>query len=530
MKTFFLRHKGICGLYLVFMMLNATIAVVMAELLSEITAFALHGGDDFPILIGKIVAFCLYITFIYVTYDFIKMKYRSSIMIDLEQDAYRSIMKQEMYPFHRKNPSEYSSFFLNDLKIVEENYLKQVPDLLSGAIQMIVNAIYVFQLNGWILVMFVVSSLIMLWIPKLASPAIQKKTEQFSQAANRFTTFLKETFSGFDTIATNHARNAYIQHTKRSFHTYQTSKQKMELAVDLSNTASNVFSLTFQLVLIIGTGFLIVKGELSADYLFSIVSISGTFLGNVFTVTQAMTSIQSSKPMRKKWQQIRALPSFQSEDAPVVDTLWLDDVTYEIQNRRIINRMDFCFERGKHYLIIGESGSGKSTLFHLLSGKLKPQKGRIVTGNSDEYDSSCVTTISQTPVSFEDTVQHNMTLYRTGLDEEVASILPQVHLDEEMLEKIVGEDHATISGGELQRISIARSLIDPRSFLLCDESTANLDPQTCGIIEDTLANLKETGVLFITHHVTDHTIESFDVILKLEQGRLHDVTQQYKED
>ncbi len=103
------------------MILNASIAVIMAELLSEITDFALHGGNEISILLWKIFAFFAYITFIYVCYSNIKARYVQIIMTDLEQASYDSIMRQEIYRFHSKSPSEYSSFFLNDLKMVEEN-------------------------------------------------------------------------------------------------------------------------------------------------------------------------------------------------------------------------------------------------------------------------------------------------------------------------------------------------------------------------------------------------------------------------
>ncbi|WP_304748251.1 ATP-binding cassette domain-containing protein [Dubosiella newyorkensis] len=530
MKKFFIKHKGICALYLCFMILNASIAVIMAELLSEITDFALHGGNEISILLWKIFAFFAYITFIYVCYSNIKARYVQIIMTDLEQASYDSIMRQEIYRFHSKSPSEYSSFFLNDLKMVEENYLKQVPNLLSGLLQMIVISIYVCKLNGWILLLFILSSLIMLWIPKLTGPLIQNKSNRFSKTAQQFTSFLKETFSGFDTIASNHARFPYIAKTSSEFVGYQKEKRNYELAIELSNDASQIFSLTFQLLLIVCMGFLISQHMLSADYLFSIVSISGTFLGNVFTVTQAYTSIQSSKPMRNKLQEIQTFPVIGSEQEFPQNALVLDEVSYAIKERKIIDQLSYTFEKGKRYLIIGESGSGKSTLFHLLSGRLKPDQGTITQDQSGNTDRSFITTIPQTPVSFKDTVFNNITLYRKEKENAVNTVLPAVHLSPELLLKDVEEDHTTISGGELQRISIARALLDPRSFLLCDESTANLDPETSKIIEHAVTNLQDVGILWITHHVTAHTIQSFDVILKLEHGTLHDVSDKYKKE
>lgn len=70
---------------------------------------------------------------------------------------------------------------------------------------------------------------------------------------------------------------------------------------------------------------------------------------------------------------------------------------------------------------------------------------------------------------------------------------------------------------------------DPRSFLLCDESTANLDPQTSRLIEEVVTGLHGVGILWITHHITPHTIKLFDVILQLDHGTLRDVTGQYKQ-
>ena len=111
-------------------------------------------------------------------------------------------------------------------------------------------------------------------------------------------------------------------------------------------------------------------------------------------------------------------------------------------------------------------------------------------------------------------------MFRTITDSRLNSLLKSVHLPISCLEQKIDEDSGSVSGGEMQRISIARALVDSRSFLLCDEITANLDPQSAEIVEQAVTSLKSTGILYIAHHYSDKTLKNFDVVLELKNGKL----------
>ena len=98
--------------------------------------------------------------------------------------------------------------------------------------------------------------------------------------------------------------------------------------------------------------------------------------------------------MRNKLQEIQTFPVIGSEQEFPQNALVLDEVSYAIKERKIIDQLSYTFEKGKRYLIIGESGSGKSTLFHLLSGRLKPDQGTITQDQSGNTDRSFITTLS----------------------------------------------------------------------------------------------------------------------------------------
>lgn len=527
MKKYFLKNKKICVQYFILIVMNALIPVLSAQWITGMTGFALRENDDLFYLIVSLGLICVYTLSVYWFYDAIKRKYKESLMVEIEQDMAEAIVLQTQDSFHRYDSSFYTSFFLNDLKLLEESVLTQIPILISGIVQMVLVGFYVvISVNWWVLFYFLISSIILLWIPKLMSKKIQERTQISTEQAGKMTTFLKEMFQGFDVLTGNHVQDVYIQHTRSQFEQYESARQGLNWITSISGSLSNGCGLFFQFILLLILGIGVTQGKVGADYLISITSIASTFMNGVFVVTGAFSYLQTSKPIVKKLKEFQKNPRIQFiKKLPEVQTLSLNGVRYSIGSRTLLNDCSYMFERGKKYLIIGESGSGKTTLFNLLNGRLMCEQGKIEIKGAEEQTLAvplfeAMTTITQKPASFQGTVKTNIQMFRTITDSRLNSLLKSVLLPISCLEQKIDEDSGSVSGGEMQRISIARALVDSRSFLLCDEITANLDPQSAEIVEQAVTSLKSTGILYIAHHYSDKTLKNFDVVLELKNGKL----------
>ncbi len=204
---------------------------------------------------------------------------------------------------------------------------------------------------------------------------------------------------------------------------------------------------------------------------------------------------------------------------------------------RALDRVDLSLPAGKFIVVLGPSGAGKSTLLNLIGGLDSPTEGRITVDGRDistlsndqlaEYRAETVGFVFQNynliPTL---TVYENVALVR----EIVADALPA----EEMLEAVGLADHmknfpAELSGGEQQRVSIARALAKNPKILLCDEPTGALDSETGVVILKLLLKMaRERGktIVIVTHN--QNIAKMADVIVRVKSGHIRSIEAQEK--
>ena len=205
--------------------------------------------------------------------------------------------------------------------------------------------------------------------------------------------------------------------------------------------------------------------------------------------------------------------------------------SYEKQGKKVIDELTISIPKGKKVAILGKSGAGKSTIGKLLRGDLVPQTGTITlnqvpTNELEDDISNWIGVISQNPHLFNTSVMNNVRLGNIeASDEEVINVLHQVGLGEmiaslpEGFETSVEEAGARFSGGEGQRLALARILLQDAPIILLDEPTVGLDPITEQILLDTLfTTLKNKTIIWITHHLQG--VDQMDEVLFIEDGKI----------
>lgn len=206
-----------------------------------------------------------------------------------------------------------------------------------------------------------------------------------------------------------------------------------------------------------------------------------------------------------------------------------DNVSFTYKKEYVLQNVSFCIEKGQSIGIAGESGSGKSTIIKLLLGLYKPTKGRVTIDGIDIHDFSqeslatFLSVVLQESEVFSDTVEKNIVLSKP-FDKTLFEKVCYVANLENLLEKIgknaiIGERGYKVSGGERQRIAIARALYQNAQILIFDEATASLDSKTESIIQKRLQEVfKAKTSLLIAHRLA--TLRQTDNVFVFDKGKL----------
>jgi tungstate transport system ATP-binding protein len=181
-------------------------------------------------------------------------------------------------------------------------------------------------------------------------------------------------------------------------------------------------------------------------------------------------------------------------------------------SKPILKDVSFTIEKGDIFVLIGPSGSGKTTIIRLLNLLDKPDSGKIFFDGIDIANKNNHTLdirrkmimLSQKPIVFNTSVYNNVAygLKIRGEQKHIINSKVKDLLDAVMLSGFEKRNAKSLSGGEMQRIALARSLVIEPEFLLLDEPTANLDPKSTTIIEELIlstVNEKNTAILMATH-------------------------------
>ena len=209
--------------------------------------------------------------------------------------------------------------------------------------------------------------------------------------------------------------------------------------------------------------------------------------------------------------------------------IYAENLTFSYKGKKIIDNQSFEFYEGERIGIVGESGSGKSTFLRLLAGLLSPNEGVInVSGEtkSDEIMKK-ISMVMQDAMIMPLTIRENITLGKEIRDEKLNEILKAIKLDawvsslEKGVDTYLGDRANELSGGQAQRISIARAMLKDSDIILLDEPTSSLDKETSKEVLESLDVLTKGKTVVHVTHQTD-LLNGYDRIIRINEGRLYE--------
>lgn len=278
------------------------------------------------------------------------------------------------------------------------------------------------------------------------------------------------------------------------------------------------------------------KGEISVGTAIIIIQLSTHIVGPVKTSISLINQIKSVSLIVDKIDEILCDSSEEIEDLSLEKfgkNIEIKNLNFSYSDeRQALNNINLTFEKNKKYAIVGESGSGKSTLTKLLMRYYKNYTGEILIDNKnlqkilshDLYKN--ISMIQQNVFMFDDSIKENIKLYADYSDDEILEVCGRSGLSNLIsilpngINSLVGENGNKLSGGEKQRIAIARSLINDTKILILDESTSALDNETAYNLETSLLSINDLTLVVVTHKLIKNILLSYDEIIVMKDGMI----------
>ncbi len=516
---------------LILYILLACISACSNVVIAYVTKIMLNGAQyhrgtlNQLIIVASIGAgFLIVVMFTNFAYRYIRFDIIRDINVKLKECTISYLIDQQS-----DSQKDGLNLMTNDLKQIEAMKITNELMIISEAVAFLIS-ILTGLINSWILTLiFVLATLIPGFVQRFFVKGIQKKSAIWENKNADYTQAVSDAINGSKTAMLYDVQLpiiSYVVHQAKQMENALRSLNYTQGVVGtIVLTIANIFS--FIVPFLVGA-ILMFNGQIGAGTLVMIVQLSNDFINPVTMILDQLNQIRSTKPM---WDKVEKALNFEfnkKQDNSInnFDNLSINSLTYDQNGKSILKNVNLSVKSGEKVLLIAPSGWGKSTLLRLLVGQITPTSGSIsidgnnINGNwtkAHEYFSY----VNQKPFMFDRDLGFNITLGRKIDTQQLNTILKKVGLADLVKEKglnyAVGQNGSNLSGGQIQRIEIARALLVQRPILLADEATSALDKKLSAQIHKTFLTNTHLTVLEVAHKISDQEKEMFDRIIDLDQ-------------
>lgn len=454
----------------------------------------------------------------------------------LRTDIFSKIINKDIRDFSLDNSGKYISILYNDIKIIEESFFNNIFQVISSFISFIISLIVLFSISPLIVVFITVFGILGFIIPNSLSKKLILEKNKYSTTLEEITSVTKDLFSGFEVIKGFNISSKINSVFKKSSINVENSKKKCSILESIIRGFSLSFSVTIYLGVLLVGGYLMYKQNISVGTAIIIIQLSTHIVGPVKTSISLINQIKSVSLIADKIENILENSNCNNESTSLENfnqSIKIKNLSFSYtEERRALENINLTLEKDKKYAIVGESGCGKSTLIKLLMKYYNDYDGEITIDNKDIksiYSSNLyknISMIQQNVFMFDDTIKENIRLFSNHTDGKVldtckrAGIINLIERLPNGIDSLVGENGNKLSGGEKQRIAIARSLINDTKILILDESTSALDNETAYNLENSLLSLEDLTLIVVTHKLIKSILLKYDEIIVMKEGKV----------
>ena len=453
---------------------------------------------------------------------FLDMRFRAKYVTcctgALKQDIFESVLSSSYVDYKNQPQGAYLAKLTSEAEVIQERRFRMLPLFWEILFRIILVSGALFILD-WRIALITIALLTMpLYLPKLIEKRLQKAQNDALKAAEENLAKVTDWLAGFEIIKNFSIEGSIIERF-RAVNNNAMEKQLQEARLGaVAQIITTLMSYLSYFIVLACAAWLVLEGQFSAGDFFVAIGMIDQLSYPLISLAGIIRQLIAIRPACDAMAEfLRAADAGTAGEGMVLESeIRFRGVSFAYDpGRQILQDFDLTVEKGKRYLLKGPSGCGKTTAVNLLLGYYD------VTGGSIEIDGipiekagdpyALMTVVRQDAVLFQDTLRHNLTMYRDVPEGEIVEALRRVGLERlaDSLDMMVDEGGVNFSGGERKRICLARALLRHTEVLILDEPLANLDPQTAERIEDLLLGIENKTILVVSHQFTRSKLKKF---------------------
>lgn len=472
-------------------------------------------------------------------YSKIKNYYIAQSMIVIRSKVMDNILRKNYESFYKQPKSQYQSFLINDIDMFENSYFRTLIEMGNSIISIVFSCIAVLYIKPSFLVIILVLIPASLVLPKVFSKKIGKCNEQFTFRNEILLAKTEEYLSGFEIIKSHNIFSEIREKYESVVSNREGSACTLQNYLYIGNNTMASISIFSVLILYGIAGYFVMQGQITIGSLIALVQLTNNLINPTSEILAGLNEINSVRNIKEKLFYIldSTCQIIKRIDVSKEDGIKIKNLSFNYSDangvlKKVLHDIDLTFESGKKYALVGSNGCGKSTLLKILTGRIRDYQGEITLGSdklndlSDEMIDSRISYLSQDLFLFDSSIDDNLSLFQKYSKDDVISLATQLKITH-LLEKDIQTHAPLLSGGEKQKLSIARSLLQNKNIIIWDEAETSLDIQSKKALYDLICSLENVTFIAVTHS-EDNLLQNFDELFSLREGVMNRINNIYE--
>ena len=446
----------------------------------------------------------------------------------------RKVLSKDISAFSRENTGAYASAVSNDLNTIRTSYLESLPYLAELVLNFAGTVVLMLAYDVRLALIAFGVSLLPILLSSFRVNQVAECEEQLAEANGGFLSAFTEMLTGFRAVKSMRAEGSVaarlLKVNRKASDTFA-DREHTEISVAyIASLSGHIARIAFFFI-----SLLLSKNDpaVTVGVIIAFTQLMSNIVQLAVTVPELLANVKAADKLMERHDGMLALSQAEGEDRAVScgEKVEADNVSVSYgEGQEVLRSLSLSLPAGGCYAILGESGSGKTTLLNLLSGAKRDYTGSVRYDGQDIRDVSgerlfeLISVIHQETFLFDATIEENITLFRpvdrAVLEDAVKKAGLEDLVKEKGLDYACGENGANLSGGEKQRVGIARSILLGAKVLLLDEATSALDIRTGSRLIRTVQQMEGKTRIAVTHDVYPELMDNFDRIIVLKDGQI----------